>query len=120
MKKAKPRGAQAARLRQRKFALLRRYRIAEAMVAELLPGSLSQSRRRCGKPTCHCATGAAHPSWYLAFMVAGTQRVVHVPAAWAADVQRRVAAGRAFKQAIAEVLAANAQLLVLERRQTKR
>ena len=120
MKKAKPRGAQAAGLRQRKFALLRRYRIPEAVVADLLPGSLSQSLRRCGKPTCHCATGAAHPSWYLAFMVEGTQRVVHVPAAWAADVQRRVAAGRAFKQAMAEVLASNAQLLVLERRPTTR
>ena len=120
MRKAKPRGGSAAGLRQRKFALLRRYRLPEALVADLLPGSLSQSRRRCGKPTCHCATGAGHPSWYLAFMVGGKQRVVHIPAAWAADVQRRVAAGREFKQAIAEVLAANAQLLVLERRQSRR
>lgn len=119
-KKAKPTGERAAGLRQRKFALLRRYQIPEAIVADLLPGSLSQSRRRCGKPTCHCAAGGGHPSWYLAFMVEGKQRVVHIPAAWAADVQRRVAAGREFKQAIAEVLAANAQLLVLERRQTKR
>ena len=115
-KKAGPaRGERAARLRQRKFALLQRYRIPEGVVADLLPGSLSQSRRRCGKPMCHCATGAGHPSWYLAFMVGGKQRVEHIPAAWAADVQRRVAAGREFKQAVAEVLAANAQLLVLER-----
>jgi hypothetical protein len=119
-KKAAPTGERAAGLRQRKFALLRRYQIPEAIVAELLPGSLTQSRRRCGKPTCHCATGAGHPSWYLAFMVEGKQRVQHIPAAWAADVQRRVAAGRAFKEAIAEVLAANAQLLILERRQTRR
>src|SRR6266496_3504007 len=105
-KKPKLRGEQAARLRQRKFALLRRYQLPEAVVAELLPGSLSQSRRRCGKPTCHCATGAGHPSWYLAFMVEGKQRVQHIPAAWAADVQRRVAAGREFKQAIADASAA--------------
>jgi len=113
-------GDQAARLRQRKFALLRRYQIPDAVVAELLPGSLSQSRRRCGKPTCHCATGPGHPSWYLAFMVQGRQRVEHIPAAWAQDVQRRVAAGREFKAAVAEVLAANAQLLVLERAQRRR
>src|SRR2546428_12242708 len=113
-------GPQAARLRQRKFALLRRYQLPEAVVAELLPGSLSQSRRRCGKPTCHCATGAGHPSWYLAFMVEGTQRVVHVPAAWAADVQRRVAAGRAVKQAIPEDLAGQGPLLGPERRPTQR
>ena len=49
-------------------------------------------------------------------MVGGNQRVVHIPAAWAADVERRVAAGREFKQAVGEVLAANAQLLVWERR----
>ena len=80
MKKTpKPRGERAAGLRQRKFALLRRYRLPEALVAELLPGSLSQSRRRCGKPTCHCATEAGHPSWYLAFMVGGKQRVEHIP-----------------------------------------
>ena len=120
MKPRKPRGAPAARLRQRKFALLQRYQIPETVVADLLPGSLSQSRRRCGKPTCHCATGPGHPSWYLAFMVGGKQRVEHIPAAWAADVQRRVGAGREFKEAVAEVLAANAQLLVLERSQRRR
>lgn len=120
MKTCKPRGEQAARFRQRKFALLRWYQLPEAVVAKLLPGSLSQSRWRCGKPKCHCATGAGHPSWYLAFMVVGKQRVQHIPATWAAYVQCRVAAGREFKQAIAEVLVANAQLLVLERRQTRR
>jgi hypothetical protein len=120
MKAGTPKGVRAARLRQRKFALLRRYRISGAVVAELLPGSLSQSRRRCGKPTCHCATGPGHPSWYLAFMVGGQQRVEHIPAAWAAQVRRRVAAGREFKQAVAEVLAANAQLLLLERPRRRR
>ena len=116
MKMGKPKGEQVARLRQRKYALLRRYQIPDAVVDDLLPGSLSRSRRRCGKSTCHCATGPGHPSWYLAFMVGGNQRVVHIPAAWAADVERRVAAGREFKQAVGEVLAANAQLLVWERR----
>src|SRR5260370_24070767 len=113
MKKNRATGEQAARLRQRTFALLRRYRIPEAVVADLLPGSLSQSRRRCGKPTCHCATGAGHPGWYLAFMVGGTQRVAHIPAAWAADVRRRVAAGREVKQARGRGRGGQSQLLVL-------
>src|SRR5205807_1439028 len=81
MKMGKPKGEQVARLRQRKYALLRRYQIPDAVVDDLLPGSLSRSRRRCGKSTCHCATGPGHPSWYLAFMVGGKQRVVHIPAA---------------------------------------
>ena len=90
------------------------------MVRDLLPGSLSETRRRCGKPTCHCSTGEGHPSWYLTFMVEGKKRVERIPVGWVEDVRRRVDAGREFKQAVAEVLAANAQLLVLERQQTAR
>jgi len=36
-----------------------------------------------------------------------------------AEVRRRVAEGREFQEAVREVLAANAQLLVLARRQEK-
>lgn len=110
----KPKGPQAARLRQRKFALSRRFQLP----ADLLPGSLSQTARRCGKPTCHCATGEGHPIWYLTFMVAGAKRVERIPVAWVEEVRRRVEAGREFKQALAEVMAANAQLLALWRGQT--
>jgi len=52
--------------------------------------------------------------------VGGKKRVERIPDAWVQDVRRRVEAGREFKQAVAEVLAANAQLLVLERHQTGR
>jgi hypothetical protein len=117
-RRPKPHGARAAQLRQRKFTLVRRFQLSEALVAGLLPGSLSETRRRCGKRTCHCAEGAGHPSWYLTFMVEGKKRVERIPAAWVEEVRRRVAAGREFKQAVAEVLAANAQLLVLERQQS--
>lgn len=115
-----PRGPQAAQLRQRKGAAIRRFRLPARTLERLLPGSLSESRRRCGKATCHCATGEGHPSWYLTFMVDGRKRVERIPAAWVDDVRRRVEAGRQFKDAVTEVLAANAQLLVLERQQTGR
>ncbi len=117
-RRPKPQGAPAAQLRQRKFTLVRRFQLSEELIERLLPGSLSETHRRCGKPTCHCAEGAGHPSWYLTFMVEGKKRVERIPAAWVEDVRRRVDAGREFKQAVAEVLAANAQLLVLERQQT--
>ena len=113
---SEPKGPQTARLRQRKFALVRRFPIP----ADLLPGSLVQTYRRCGKPTCHCAAGPGHPLWTLTFMVDGTKRVERIPATWVADVRWRVEAGREFKQAVAEVFAANAQLLVLQRRQLGR
>jgi hypothetical protein len=118
MKQDEPKGPQAARLRQRKFALLRRYPIP----ADLLPGSLSRSHLRCGKPTCHCAQpqDPGHPVWSLTFMVGGQKRVQHIPSGWVEEVQRRVQAGREFQQAVREVLAANAQLLVLARKQRRR
>jgi hypothetical protein len=111
-----PRGPHAARLRQRKFELLRRFAIPD----QLLPGSLSLSHLRCGKPNCHCAKGRGHPVWSLTFMVQGKKHVQHIPKEWVAEVQRRVRAGREFQDAVREVLAANAQLLVLARQQRKK
>jgi len=114
--KFEPRGAVAARLRQRKFR-----RLADLEVPpDGLPGSLSLTHRRCGKPTCHCAAGEGHPIWSLTFMVQGKKRVERIPDAWVADVRRQVEAGRAFREAVAEVFAANAQLLALWRRQETR
>jgi len=114
--KIAPKGRQAARLRQRKFELIRRFKIPE----DLLPGSLSETHRRCGKPTCHCADSPGHPVWSLTFMVSGRKRVERIPEDWVEEVRRRVEAGRAFKEVVAEVFAANAQLLALWRRQTGR
>jgi len=111
-----PRGSQASRLRQRKFELVRRFQLPD----DLLPGSLSLSYLRCGKPTCHCAEGRGHPVWSLTFMVRGKKHVQHIPKDWVEDVHRRVQAGREFQEAVREVLAANAQLLVLARRQRRR
>lgn len=111
-----PKGPQAARLRQRKFVLLRRLKIPP----EALPGSLALTHRRCGKPTCHCARGAGHPVWSLTFMVAGTKHVERIPEEWVDQVRRRVAEGRAFKEAVAGVFAANALLLALARQQRRR
>ncbi len=111
-----PRGPQASRLRQRKFELMRRFPIPD----DLLPGSLSLSHLRCGKPTCHCAEGEGHPVWSLTFMVKGRKHVQHIPKDWVKDVKQRVEAGRELQDAVREVLAANAQLLVLTRQQRKR
>lgn len=114
--KPEPKGPQAARLRQRKFELVRRFKIPP----ELLPGSLVLTHRRCGKPTCHCATGEGHPVWFLTFMVKGKKKVEAVPPEWVDEVRTRVEAGREFKESVAEVFAANAQLLALARRQRRR
>jgi hypothetical protein len=111
-----PKGPQASRLRQRKFELIRRFQLPD----DLLPGSLSVSHTRCGKPTCHCASDPGHPAWSLTFMSQGKKRVERIPKDWADEVRRRVEAGREFQEALKEVLAANAELLVLWRKQQPR
>lgn len=111
-----PQGPRAARLRQRKRKLLARLRIP----LDALPGSLALTHRRCGKVSCHCAGGEGHPVWSLTFMVNGRKRVERIPSDWAGQVRRRVAEGREFKQAVAEIFTANAELLVLGRKQQRR
>jgi hypothetical protein len=110
-----PKGPQAARLRQRKFELLRRFPFPE----NLLPGSLTETTTRCGKPTCHCAQPGdpGHSSWTLTFMSDGRRRVERIPKAWADQVRERVQAGRQFQDAVRDLLTANAELLVLARKQ---
>jgi hypothetical protein len=87
-----------------------------ALPPQGLPGSLALSHRRCGSPTCHCqADPQGHPSWTLTFMADGRKRVVHVPTETVDAVRARVETGNAFKSGIAELLAINAQLMVLDR-----
>jgi len=116
MKGDSVRSPEASRLRQRKYELAQRFQIP----GNLLPGSLSESHFRCGKPTCHCARDQGHSGWTLTFMVDGHKRVERIPQDWVEEVRVRVEAGREFQDAVKEVLAANAQLLGLERRQRKR
>jgi len=113
-----PKGPHAARLRKRKFDLARRFTVPE----DLLPGSLSLSHIRCGKPTCHCAQpeDPGHPNWTLTFMAQGNKRVLHIPKDWVEEVQRRVEAGREFQDAGREVLTANAELLALAKQQQRK
>ena len=114
MKWYEVKGEPAARLRQRKHALLRRFQIP----ADALPGSLALTYRRCGTNSCHCAKGNGHPRWSLTFMVDGKKRVEGIPDEWIEQIRPLVEQGREFKDAVAEVFAANAQLLALLRKQS--
>lgn len=113
--KIQPRGHQASQLRQRKYELIRRFQIPE----DLLPGSLSFQQARCGKPNCHCAEGEGHTVWSLTFMVDGKKKVQHIPKHLVEEVRKRVEAGREYQDAVREVLAANARLLCLARKQRR-
>ena len=111
-----PSGGVAAELRDRARRAAARFHVP----GDALPGSLALSRRRCGKPSCHCAGGEGHPMWTLTFMANGKKRVESIPAEWVDVVRPRVEAGRRFKDAAAELLPINAELLVLSRKQRSR
>jgi len=111
-------GDEAAKLRQRTHALIRRFQLP-ASATEMLPGSLTRSETRCGRPGCHCATGPGHPAWTLSFTVKGRKRTERVPQEWAEEVAQRVAAGRALQEAVRDVLAANAERFVLARKRRR-
>jgi len=113
-----PKGPDAARWRQRKFEVLRRIEIP----ADLLPGALTETHTKCGKAGCHCANreDAGHVGWTLTFMSEGQRRVERIPRDWVDSVRARVQAGRAFQDALRDVLTANAELLVLARKQSRK
>ena len=104
----------------RKLEARRSQLLAELRLpSEGLPGSLSQSRRRCGSLGCHCHQGEGHLSWALTFMVDRSKRVEHIPDELLAAVRRRLEEGNAYKSGVAELMAINAQILVLGRRARK-
>ena len=107
-------GDKAARLRQRKHALLARFQVP----SDALPGSLALTHRRCGKPSCHCSDGEGHAIWSLTFMADGKKHVERIPDEWVEQIRPLVEEGREFKEAVAEVFASNAQLLALWRQQS--
>jgi len=113
MRKRSPTTLHADRLPQRKRRLVARLKIPP----DGLPGSLSLTYRRCGKPSCHCADGQGHPLWSLTFMAEGKKRVEHIPQPWVDTVRQRVDQGRKFREALAELFVLNAELLVRERKQ---
>ncbi len=110
-----PKGPQVARLRRRIQHLLDRAELPPTG----LPGSLALSHSRCGKPSCHCADGQGHPAWSLTFMLDAQKHVERVPPDWVDSVRQRVEQARHFKEAVAEIFTANAQLLILQRDQSR-
>ncbi|MBI1913795.1 MAG: hypothetical protein HYS12_03440 [Planctomycetes bacterium] len=104
----------------RKLEARRKQLLAELRLpSKGLPGSLAQSQRRCGSAGCHCQQGEGHLSWALTYMVDRKKRVDHIPEELVSAVRRRVEEGNAYKSGVVELMAINAQLLILERRARK-
>lgn len=66
----------------------------------LLRGTLTTFRRRCGKPSCRCATGEPHQSPALTFTEAGRTKTVTLSAG---EVEQVAAALARYATAKAEL-----------------
>jgi hypothetical protein len=71
---------------------------------EMLPGSFVQRFRKCGKPTCHCASGEKlHAQFLLSVLVEGKPKTFHVPSARADEVRSKVEQRKRFEEAAARI-----------------
>jgi hypothetical protein len=97
-------GLPSGELRARRSALAAR--LPEA--GGLLPGTLVEQRRRCGKEGCRCTQGELHgPYTYL--QVAG--RLVYVPAGLAETVAQHVEVSSLLRDLLEQISAVNLELL---------
>ena len=84
----------------------------------VLRGTLTVFRRRCGKPSCRCATGEPHESPALTYTEAGRTRTLTLRAGEVAEVSAALAR---YEQARSELDRAAAEgLVVLQGRRSGR
>lgn len=79
----------------------------------LLPGSLYTLRRRCGKPTCHCARGALHASTVLAYRGEDGPRNLSPTPGQLPALRELTDDYRRFRQARTQLLRLQRQILML-------
>lgn len=88
----------------------------------MVRGALFTLRRRCGKPSCHCANEAGHESPALAYPEAGRTRTMTLSAADVEEVRaalERYNAARAELDASADSGVAALRARLAERRRAR-
>ncbi|MGH8577764.1 MAG: DUF6788 family protein [Gammaproteobacteria bacterium] len=94
--------------------LERRQRLARRVprFEEILRGTVRTRELRCGKRTCHCASGPGHLATYLTVSFAGGRtEQISLPAALVAQAQAWVANYQAWWEAVEAISAINRELL---------
>jgi hypothetical protein len=75
---------------------------------EMLPGSFVERRRKCGKPTCHCADGKQlHSAFQISVLRDGKLQTFHIPAELAEEARTKVQLHRRFQEAAAAICQIN-------------
>ncbi len=77
----------------------------------LLAASLVVVERRCGKPSCHCASGEKHRAHQLTYKDRGKTHTVYVPIDFTDEVRSWIDEHRRLKRLLQEI----SQLMALVR-----
>ena len=85
-------------------------------IGPFLEGSLTVTTKRCGRPTCRCATeGPIHETALLTWKERGTTRTLHVPVALRAEVTTWVDEAKRLKQVRHDMSEAQRAFLIAHR-----
>jgi hypothetical protein len=79
----------------------RRARLAAGV--PVLAATLTQVRKRCGQPSCHCYQGEPHLAWHLTYKDKGKTRTVYVPHDLLDQVRSWIAEHKRLKSLLAEI-----------------
>lgn len=119
-----PDAADASRLRQRLADTERRRSgPVRALLSErgpMMRGTFQRKARRCGRPNCHCARGAAHPTTVLVSSEQGELKSHYVPESDRPRVERLSGRYQRFRRARAELAKLARQTLELADRLQQR
>ena len=91
--------------------------IASRVKQYVLHGTLTTFRRRCGKPTCRCATGEPHESPALVYTEGGRSKTLTLRGSEVAEVTAALARYEAFRDDLES--AARDGLATLEQRRSR-
>ena len=69
----------------------------------LVKGTVYEQRRKCGKPSCHCATGEPHRSMILSRSEEGRTRLIAIPSGHLKDLQVLTGRYQRFRRARARL-----------------
>ncbi len=99
----------AASLRKRRLELLAELPALDRIVR----GSLIERYKRCGRPSCHCASGRGHgPKLYLSVSVPGERpKMDYIPNARGAEVRELISNFNKMRKILNEISAINTELL---------
>ena len=84
-------------------AMLDARRARLAATKPVLAATLSQIRKRCGRPSCHCYHGEPHTAWHLSYKVDGKSRTVYVPVDLLDEVRSWIAEHKRIKNTLAQI-----------------